>query len=139
MAAFKLEIVTPEKIVYSGEISHVQAPGSEGSFGVLASHVPFLTSLKVGALVFDDEGGQKHQMAVIGGFAQVAGNGVTVLAETAESADEIDIERARAARERAQERIGSGDDEVDLYRAQIALARAVNRLKVCGQHCKWLY
>lgn len=133
MAAFKLEIVTPEKTVYSGQVSHVQAPGSEGSFGVLVGHVPFLTSLQVGMLIFDEEGGAKRKMAVSGGFAQVAANGVTVLAETAESEDRIDVERARAARERAEGRLKNAAEGDDSARAHAALTRAINRLKVSGQ------
>jgi len=133
MAAFKLEIVTPEKTVYSGEVDHVQAPGSEGSFGVLVGHVPFLTSLQVGMLSFDEQGGAKRKMAVSGGFAQVAANGVTILAETAESEEHIDVARARAARERAEERLKNTEDDTDGARAHIALTRAINRLKVSGK------
>ena len=133
MAAFKLEIVTPEKTVFSGQVRHVQAPGSEGSFGVLSGHVPFLTSLDIGLLRIDEDGGDQVDMAVSGGFAQVAPQGVTVLAETAEHGDQIDVERARSARERAEGRLGyTSSGEVDVTRAQIALARAVNRLKVSG-------
>lgn len=133
MAAFKLEIVTPEKTVYSGKVSHVQAPGSEGSFGVLVGHVPFLTSLQTGVLSFDEEGGTRRKMAVSGGFAQVAANGVTVLAETAESEERIDVERARAARQRAEERLKNAPEDIDGTRAHAALTRAINRLKVSGQ------
>ena len=134
MAAFKLEIVTPEKTIYSGQVRHVQAPGSEGSFGVLSGHVPFLTSLSIGLLRIDEDGGGQVDMAVSGGFAQVVSQGVTVLAETAERGDQIDVERARSARERAEGRLGNtSSGEVDAARAQVALARAVNRLKVSGQ------
>ena len=134
MAAFKLEIVTPEKTIYSGQVRHVQAPGSEGSFGVLSGHVPFLTSLNIGLLRIDEDDGDQVDMAVSGGFTQVAPQGVTVLAETAERGDQIDVERARSARERAEQRLGDiSSGEVDATRAQIALARAVNRLKVSGQ------
>ncbi len=133
MAAFKLEIVTPEKTVYSGDVNHVQAPGSEGSFGVLTGHVPFLTSLQIGILTFDEEGGAKRKMAISGGFAQVAANGVTVLAETAESEERIDVERARAALERAEERLKNATENIDGVRAHAALTRAINRLKVSGK------
>ena len=133
MAAFKLEIVTPEKTVYSGQVSHVQAPGSEGSFGVLVGHVPFLTSLQIGVLSFDEEGGTRRKMAVSGGFAQVSANGVTVLAETAESEERIDVERARAARARAEERLKNAPEDTDGTRAHAALTMAINRLKVSGQ------
>ena len=73
MAAFKLEIVTPEKTIYSGQVRHVQAPGSEGSFGVLSGHVPFLTSLSIGLLRIDEDGGDQVDMAVSGGFALSGG------------------------------------------------------------------
>ena len=134
MAAFKLEIVTPEKTIYSGQVRHVQAPGSEGSFGVLIWARSFLTSLSIGLLRIDEDGGGQVDMAVSGGFAQVASQGVTVLAETAERGDQIDVERASSARERAEGRLGNtSSGEVDAARAQVALARAVNRLKVSGQ------
>ncbi len=133
MAAFQLDIVTPEKTVYSGQVRHVQAPGSEGSFGVLSGHVPFLTSLQIGILNIDEDGGGELKMAISGGFAQVAPQGVTVLAETAEKADQINVDRARSARERAEGRLAQSAEAVDSARAQAALARALNRLKVSGQ------
>jgi F-type H+-transporting ATPase subunit epsilon len=132
VASFALEIVTPGKTVYSGQVESLKAPGSEGSFGVLAGHVPFLTSLQAGSLSFDEEGGERCQMVVSGGFAQVA-NGVTVLAETAERVEEIDIARARAALERAEERLNSGAEDVDSARAEAAMVRALSRLTACGQ------
>jgi len=132
VAAFTLEIVTPEKTVYSGQIESLQAPGSEGSFGVLHGHMPFLTSLQAGLLSFDEEGGERCQMVVSGGFAQVA-DGVTVLAETAERVEEIDIVRARAALDRAKERLDSGAEDVDTARAEAATIRALSRLTACGQ------
>ena len=133
MASFALEIVTPERVVYSGQVESVQAPGSRGSFGVLAGHMPLLTSLQVGALRFAEEGGDRVQMAVSGGFAEVGRERVTVLAETAERADEIDTQRAESSRQRAEERLARRiEEEVDVVRAQAALSRALNRLKVGG-------
>jgi len=115
-------------------VRHVQAPGSEGSFGLLSGHVPFLTSLDVGLLRIDEDGGAQVKMAISGGFAQVAPQGVTVLAETAERPEQINVDRARSARERAEGRLGdTSSGEVDAARARAALARAVNRLKVSGQ------
>ena len=84
MPAFKLEIVTPAKTVYSDQVDSVQAPGSEGSFGVLAGHQPLLASLQIGLLRFVAEGGDEHRMAVSGGFAEVGENGLTILAEHVE-------------------------------------------------------
>ena len=133
MASFALEIVTPERVVYSSQVESVQAPGSEGSFGVLAGHMPLLTSLQVGALCFTEEGGDRVQMAVSGGFAEVGSERVTVLAETAERAEEIDTQRADSSRQRAEERLARRHEgEVDVIRAQAALSRALNRLKVGG-------
>ena len=131
MAAFALEIVTPERVVYSGQVTSLQAPGTEGSFGVMAGHMPLLASLDVGVLRFADEGWEGVQMAVSGGFAEIGRERVTVLAETAESAEEIDVQRAESSRQRAEERLANRDDgEVDAARARAALMRAQNRLKI---------
>ena len=100
MPAFALEVVTPERVAYSGQVASLQAPGSEGSFGVLAGHVPLLTSLQIGRLRFVEEDGSEVQMAISGGFVEVGREQVAVLAETAERVEEIDVERAEAARQR---------------------------------------
>ena len=134
MASFAVEIVTPARVVYSGQVQSLQAPGTEGSFGVLAGHMPLLTSLKVGALRFSEEDGDRVQMAVSGGFAEVGQERITVLAETAELAEEIDTRRADSSRQRAEERLNRRHEEdgVDVARAQAALSRALNRLRVGG-------
>ena len=129
MPGFQLEIVTPEKTFYSGVVEHLQAPGSEGSFGVLSGHVPLLSSLQIGHLSFAEEGGTSRQVAASGGFVEVQQDRVTVLAETAEFGEEIDVPRAQAARERALERLRREGD-IDKARAQIALSRALNRLQI---------
>ena len=132
MPGFQLEIVTPEKTFYSGVVEHLQAPGSEGSFGVLPGHVPMLTSLQIGQIAFVEEGGtSSREVATSGGFVEVQRDSVTVLAETAEFGEEIDMARAREARERALQRLAQEED-VDAARAQVALSRALNRLKVRG-------
>ena len=133
MAGFALEIVTPEKTVYSGQVNSLQAPGSEGCFGIMAGHMPLLTSLQIGALSFAEESGGEARMAVSGGFAEVGRERVTILAETAERAEEIDVERAQSSRQRAEERLGDRQKTgVDVVRAQVALSRALNRLRVGG-------
>ena len=130
MPAFALEVVTPERVAYSGQVSSLQAPGSEGSFGVLAGHIPLLTSLQIGRLRFVEEDGNEVKMAISGGFVEVRREQVAVLAETAERIEEIDVERAEAARQRAEERLAQAREEgVDVVRAQAALARAINRLR----------
>ena len=131
MPAFSLEVVTPERVAYSGQVASLQAPGSEGSFGVLAGHIPLLTSLQIGGLRFVEEGGSEVQMAISGGFVEVGREQVAVLAETAERVEEIDVERAESARQRAEERLARAQEEqIDVARAQAALARAINRIRV---------
>lgn len=133
MPAFVLEIVTPERVAYSGQVASLQAPGSEGSFGVLAGHVPLLTSLQIGRLRFVEEDGNEVQMALSGGFVEVGREQVAVLAETAERIEEIDVERAESSRQRAEERLAqarAGQEEIDVARAQAALARAINRIRI---------
>lgn len=132
MTTFHLDIVTPEKTVYSGEIVHFQAPGVDGSFGVLARHQPMLSALGIGRVGFREADGTERVLALGGGFANVSTDGATILAEAAEFGDEIDVERARAARDRAQDRLNNRTPDVDADRAQAALTRALWRLRVSG-------
>ena len=132
MTTFHLDIVTPEKTVYSGEIVHFQAPGVDGSFGVLARHQPMLSALGIGRVGFREADGTERVLALGGGFANVSTDGATILAEAAEFGDEIDVERACAARDRAQDRLNNRTPDVDVNRAQAALTRALWRLRVSG-------
>ena len=133
MPTFELEIVTPERTVYSGTVESLRAPGSEGGFGVLSGHHPMLAALGVGPVFFQEAGGSIQQMAISGGFSEVLRDRVTLLAETAEVTHEIDVARAEAARDRARERLTRRmDSDVDAVRAEVSLARALNRLKVVG-------
>jgi F-type H+-transporting ATPase subunit epsilon len=132
--AFELEIVTPVRRLWSGTVEHVRAPGSEGGFGVLSGHHPLLTSLGTGALRFREPGSQERTAAISGGFAEVLRDKVTILAETAELPEEIDVARAEAARDRARRRLTRPiSPDVDVARAQAALIRALNRLKAAGR------
>jgi F-type H+-transporting ATPase subunit epsilon len=128
----RLEVVTPEKIVVSEEAQIVMAPGVLGEFGVLIGHTPFLTALKNGVVRFNDSKGDEHSIFVSGGFAEVLPSQVTILAESAERRRDIDVERARAALERAQKRLAEmrTKEEIDFARAQAALQRAILRLKI---------
>ncbi len=133
MPTFQLEIVTPEKTLYSGTVEHVRAPGIDGGFGVLSGHHPMVSALGIGQLRIREEGGDERMAAVNGGFAEVVSDQLTVLAETAELADSIDRTRAEEARDRARDRLKTRrDPEVDIERAEAALARAINRLRVHG-------
>lgn len=127
-----LEVVTPEKIVVSEDVQIVAAPGSVGEFGVLTGHTPFLTTLKTGIIRFTDAGGQEHYVFVSGGFAEALPEKVTVLAESAERKPDIDLERAKAALERAEKRLAEdrSRDDIDFARAKAALERALVRIRL---------
>ncbi len=122
-----LEIVTPDRKVLSQEVDYVGAPGALGEFGVLPSHIPFLSALGIGNLYYKD-GGKTFYVFVAGGFAEVSANKVTVLAEVAETAAEIDVERARKAQERAAARFAQQQEKFNYARAQAALRRALVRV-----------
>jgi len=126
----QLDVVTPSRLVVSEQVEIVVAPGILGEFGVLAGHIPFLSILGPGELRYTRDG-KVEFMVVTGGFAEVQPDKVTVLADSAELAREIDIDRAKRARERAEERLRRAKTEdVDYTRAEAALRRAVARIKV---------
>ena len=127
-----IEIRTPQQLIYESEATSVRAPGELGSFEILAGHIPFLTVLDIGEIRIR-ESETPQSIATSGGVFEVLRTGVTVLADTAEWAYEIDVERAEAARQRAQELLASRDPNVNRTRAEAALARATNRLRVAGQ------
>jgi F-type H+-transporting ATPase subunit epsilon len=124
-----VEVVTAERELYSGEADVVIAPGSEGELGILPRHAALLTTLKVGQLLIR-LGGAEEPLFVSGGFLEVSNNSVTVLAETAERAEEIDQARAEAARRRAQEHLQQAQSDIERAELVGALERAVARLRV---------
>mgnify|MGYP006282507335 CR=1 FL=1 len=126
----QLEIVTPEKYVVSESSQIVMAPGTLGEFGVLSGHTPFLTSLQVGKVRYRDEKGDEHYVFVSGGFAEALPDKVTILAESAERLENIDYERAKAAYERAQQRLAGDKEDVDFARARAAMQRALTRMNI---------
>ena len=130
---FQLEIVTPEKKVVDTAASEVQIPGKNGYLGVLPGHAPLITELAVGEITYRT-GAEEHTLAVAWGFAEVLPDKVTILAETAERPSEIDVERARKAKERAEQRLASGDTTVDVERSLDALHKAETRLEVAGKN-----
>jgi len=129
-----LEIATPTRLVVATTVDEVVAPGSQGYFGVLPGHAPFLTTLGTGELTYRI-GRDEHHLAVAGGFVEVRNDKVIVLADTGERPEEIDRTRAERARERAERRLaGRGSQEdVDYTRALAALMRALTRLAVAGR------
>ena len=129
---FQLEIVTPEKKVVETTAEEVQIPGKNGYLGILPGHAPLITELSVGEINYR-ENGTEQKLAVAWGFAEVLPNKVTILAETAEHPSEIDLERARKAKQRAEQRLTSGDTSVDVERALDALHRAETRMEIAGK------
>ena len=131
----KVEVLSPDRSVWSGDASSVRAPGVRGSFGVLPRHVGLVSALGTGALFVGTSSG-RESFSVSGGFLEVkkenGGTLVKVLSDSAESVKEVDVERAKASRERAAERLKARSKDVDVPRAQAALARAINRLRVSG-------
>ena len=130
--SFHLEIITPKRVVYKGEITSLSAPGVVGGFQILRSHAHLLSSLKIGEVKIADQAGSEVRYAISGGVTEVRDNNVILLAETAERVDEIDTERAKSALDRAQKRISEKKADVDQERARLSLHRAMNRLKVAG-------
>lgn len=131
---FEVTLVAPDHLVYEGRAQSLVAPGAEGYFGVLFNHAPMIAQLCTGELKIVEETGETRYFAISGGFLEVSSLGqVSIIADTAESAQEIDVARAKAAEARALERIASLDKDVDHARARGALQRALTRLKVAGE------
>jgi F-type H+-transporting ATPase subunit epsilon len=128
-AHLALEIVTPDRAIVHDQVDEVQVPGSEGYFGVLPGHTPLLSMLQVGQLWYR-KGAEKFYLSVAFGLAEVLPDRVVILAQIAERAEEIDVDRAQAARQRAEQRLASRQRDQDLERARVALMKALTRLNV---------
>ena len=124
-----LEIVTPDKAIVKEQVDEVQLPGSEGYLGVLPGHAPLVTTLQVGEMWYR-KGPDTKFLALAFGFAEILPDRVTVLAQIAERAEDIDLARAEAARVRAEQRVASPQADLDFERARIALMKSVVRLQV---------
>ena len=127
---FTLEIITPDRVFYKGEATMVEMNTTEGEIGVLPGHIPMTVIVKPGILTIYEVDGEEKEAALHAGFAEILPEKVTLLAEIIEWPDEIDRDRAEAARERAEERLRSATPETDMLRAQTALMRAVARIEV---------
>lgn len=134
MSTTRLDIITAEHIIFSEDVNSVIAPGIEGSLGILPHHAPLMTMLQPGELVIR-KGPEEIFFCVTGGFLEVRPDKIIVLADASESCEEIDIERAEAAKRRAEERLKTRPPGVDQARAEAALRRSIIRLKVV-QHSK---
>ena len=131
MAEFQIEIVTPERLVVRDVAHEAQIPGKDGYLGILPGHAPLVTELGVGEINYRVEG-FIHRLAVAWGFAEVLPTKVTILAETAERAEDIDVARAQKARDAAQRQLQSGDPNTNYDLVQAALERAETRLQVAA-------
>lgn len=126
---FQVKIITPDRVFYTGEAEMIEFMTSSGQIGVYKKHIPLTTILAPGAVMIHEEGGEKVA-AVHAGFAEVLPDQVTLLAEVAEWASEIDIDRAEAAKQRAEERLQAKAADLDIARAEFALRRALTRIDV---------
>lgn len=132
MDTFEIEIVTPERVVERDVVSELQLPTKNGYIGVLAGHAPLITELGIGEISYKADN-RSYKIAVAWGFAEVLPHKTTILAEVAERPEDIDVGRAQQAKQRAEERLRSGDPDTDFDRAQVALERAVARLDVAKE------
>jgi F-type H+-transporting ATPase subunit epsilon len=132
-----LEIVTPDRALLREEVDEVVVPGSQGEFGVLPGHTPLLSALKIGELWYR-QGQEKHYLAIAFGFVEVLPDRVTVLAQVGERAQEIDVQRAERAKQRAEQRLAQAQPQLtqidfDIERARIALMKSLLRLQVASR------
>ena len=132
MKELKVEIVTPSKIAFEGNVKSVTIPGTKGNFQVLFNHAPLMSSFEVGFIKIEDESENQTNYATSGGTVEVLNNKVIVLAESFESKEDINIARAEEARDRAKKRLKkeSGESNIDLARVEFALKRAINRIRL---------
>jgi F-type H+-transporting ATPase subunit epsilon len=131
MKTIKVSVVTPDGPVYEADVEMVSAKAKSGELGILPGHIPLVAPLEISAVRLKKEGKTEY-IAVSGGFLEVRPDKVTILAQAAERAEDIDIDRAKAAKERAERRLQSKEDDIDFKRAELALKRAINRLNVAN-------
>ena len=131
MSQLNIDVVTPKGIKFSGEAISCTAPGWDGEFQILKDHASMVTQLNIGSLSFEVDG--KHKiMATSGGYLEIQKNNISIIAETAEWAEKIQVDRAREAEQRARKRLKGHDGDIDVDRAKLALARALNRIRVAS-------
>ena len=136
MIDLDLEIISPEKKVYSGKVKSVTIPGTKGNFQVLYNHAPLISTFEIGIIKLSLSDDSTLVFTTSGGSAEVLDNKVLILSDTIEPVESIDIERARRAKERAESRLTQKEGIIDVDRARIALARALNRIKMSEKYSK---
>ncbi len=129
-----LEIITPSKSFYSGEVNAVTVPGTLGSFQVLQNHAPIISTLEIGAIKIEKTDKTAGYFATSGGTVEVMKNRVRILADSVEAVENIDVDRARRALERAQKRLQEREENLNVARAEASLARAMNRIKLAEKN-----
>ena len=127
-----LKITTHERVVFDEDVEEISSKSTEGSFGVLPGHIPFMCALDIGVTKIIKDG-KPQNFTTMGGIFQLKDNEASILTKAAERAEEIDVSRAEAALKRAQERLENEEDNLDIQRAEIALAKAFARLKATGK------
>lgn len=132
MKELNLEIITPSKQAFSGKVKSITVPGTAGSFQVLFNHAPLLSTFEIGKVKIEDLVGKETEFATSGGTVEVTENKILILADSLETKEEINVDRAKQAYDRAKERLANRGKDVDAIRAEVALARAINRLKFTG-------
>lgn len=129
----QLDVVTPQKLVYSEEIDKLEAPAIDGLIGIWPKHAPLVTAMKIGVVRIVKEG-EESQIAISEGFMEVQPDRINLVVRTAELPGQIDIDRAKSAKDRAEERLEKDHDNIDFARAEAAYDRALARLKAAGHH-----
>jgi len=129
-----LEIITPQKVAYKGEVLAVTVPGTLGSFQILHNHAPLISTMEIGIIKIKLSEDKTEYYATSGGTVEVLNNKRLILADSLEVAEEIDIDRAKRAMQRARERVENKNEKIDTARAEAALARALNRLQVAEKY-----
>lgn len=130
---FQLEVISPERVFYTGEVEMVELTTTEGDIGIYADHIPLTTIVAPGVMTITESGDELKEAAVLEGFMEITPEKVTVLAQSCEWPDEIDVNRAKEARERAERRLKSSDTNINMARADLALRKSLIRLKLAGK------
>jgi F-type H+-transporting ATPase subunit epsilon len=134
MNELELEIISPEKVVFSGKVKSVTIPGSKGNFQVLYNHAPLISTFEVGVVKLDLTDDSKNYFTTSGGSVEVLNNRVLILSDTIESVGNIDLERAKKSKDRAEERLSNKTKDIDVERARVSMARALNRIKAVEKY-----
>lgn len=130
---FQLEVISPERVFYTGDVEMVELTTTEGDIGVYADHIPLTTIVAPGIMTITEDGGVTKEAAVLEGFMEITQEKVTILAQSCEWPDEIDINRALEAKARAERRLKSNDGNVNMSRAELALKKSLVRIGLAGK------